>query len=145
MALICPSMRARRQRAAEAPQAQLLRGTIDEVARLTVPGRRGSRGIGHSTVLVELDGVRLLTDDAHDRPSRICAESERPVDPARLRDVDAVLVSHAHYDHLDVRSLVRLGRSLPVVLPAASEGSSGGAASRTSPSSSRATRPPSAP
>ena len=35
-----------------------------------------------------------------------------------LRGVDAVLVSHAHYDHLDLPSLERLGKKLPVVVPA---------------------------
>lgn len=39
------------------------------------------------------------------------------VSAASLRGIDAVLVSHAHYDDLDVPSLERLGRSVPVVLP----------------------------
>ena len=34
-----------------------------------------------------------------------------------LRGVDAVLVSHAHFDHLDLPSLERLGRELPVIVP----------------------------
>src|SRR5262245_37821135 len=34
-----------------------------------------------------------------------------------LRGVDAVLISHAHYDHLDLPSLERLGKSVPVVVP----------------------------
>ena len=34
-----------------------------------------------------------------------------------LRDVDAVAVSHAHYDHLDPASLRRLGRSVPLIVP----------------------------
>jgi L-ascorbate metabolism protein UlaG (beta-lactamase superfamily) len=33
------------------------------------------------------------------------------------RGLDAVLISHAHYDHLDVPSLERLGKKLPVVVP----------------------------
>ena len=58
--------------------------------------------VGHSTVLIELDGVRLLTDPvlrgrlAHLR--RVAAR----VDPAALERLDAVLVSHMHYDHLDL-------------------------------------------
>ena len=64
--------------------------------------------VGHSTVLLELDGVRLLTDPlvrgriAHVR--RVAG----PADPEALRDIDAVLISHLHYDHLDVSSLRRL-------------------------------------
>ena len=37
--------------------------------------------------------------------------------PAALRGVDAVLISHLHYDHLDMPSLQRLGREMPVVAP----------------------------
>ena len=72
--------------------------------------------VGHATVFVDLDGVRLLTDPllrnrvAHLRRST-------PVAARALRGVDAVLVSHAHYDHLDLPSLERLGKKLPVVLP----------------------------
>jgi L-ascorbate metabolism protein UlaG (beta-lactamase superfamily) len=74
--------------------------------------------IGHSTVLLELDGVRLLTDpvlrDGVGHLRRV-TESLRP---ELLGSLDAALVSHAHYDHLDTRSLVRLGRSLHVIVPA---------------------------
>ena len=40
-----------------------------------------------------------------------------PVNWDALRDVDAVAVSHAHYDHLDPASLRRLGRSVPLIVP----------------------------
>lgn len=72
--------------------------------------------IGHSTVLLELDGVRVLTDPvfrnrvAHLR--RVTGEA-----PDIPNSLDVALVSHAHYDHLDTRSLARLGRSLQIVLP----------------------------
>jgi L-ascorbate metabolism protein UlaG (beta-lactamase superfamily) len=72
--------------------------------------------VGHATVFVDLDGVRLLTDPllrnrvAHLRRST-------PVAARALRGVDAVLVSHAHYDHLDLPSLERLGKELPIVCP----------------------------
>jgi L-ascorbate metabolism protein UlaG (beta-lactamase superfamily) len=72
--------------------------------------------VGHATVFVDLDGVRLLTDPllrnrvAHLRRST-------PVAARALRGVDAVLISHAHYDHLDLPSLERLGKKLPVVVP----------------------------
>jgi L-ascorbate metabolism protein UlaG (beta-lactamase superfamily) len=67
-------------------------------------------------VFVDLDGVRLLTDPllrnrvAHLRRST-------PVAARTLRGVDAVLVSHAHYDHLDLPSLEKLGKKIPVVVP----------------------------
>ena len=72
--------------------------------------------VGHATVFVDIDGVRLLTDPllrnrvAHLRRSA-------PVAARALRGVDAVLVSHAHYDHLDLPSLEKLGKKIPVVVP----------------------------
>jgi L-ascorbate metabolism protein UlaG (beta-lactamase superfamily) len=72
--------------------------------------------VGHATVFVDLDGVRLLTDPllrnrvAHLRRST-------PVSARTRRGVDAVLISHAHYDHLDLPSLEKLGKKLPVVVP----------------------------
>jgi L-ascorbate metabolism protein UlaG (beta-lactamase superfamily) len=72
--------------------------------------------IGHSTVLVELDGVRLVTDPIL-RARVLHLRRTGPVDREALHGLDAALVSHAHYDHLDVPSLRRLGRSLPLVVP----------------------------
>jgi len=72
--------------------------------------------VGHSTVLVDLDGVRLLTDPLlRNRVAHL--RRVAPVDAKALRGVDAVLISHAHYDHLDLPSLEKLGRKLPVVVP----------------------------
>ena len=74
------------------------------------------RWIGHSTVLVSLDGVRLLTDPLL---RLVVAHLRRrvPLHSGALRGVDAVLLSHAHHDHLDVPSLQKLGRSAPLVVP----------------------------
>ena len=72
--------------------------------------------VGHATVFVDLDGVRLLTDPL--LRNRV-AHLRRAVSvSARVhRGLDAVLISHAHYDHLDLPSLEKLGKKLPVVLP----------------------------
>lgn len=72
--------------------------------------------VGHSTVLLELDGVRVLTDPL--LRTRV-AHLRRigPVDAGVLGRIDAVLVSHGHYDHLDVASLRRLDPEIPVVAP----------------------------
>ena len=73
--------------------------------------------IGHATVFVDLDGVRLLTDPLL-RNRVVHLRRSTPVPAARsLRGLDAVLISHAHYDHLDLPSLERLGKKLPVVVP----------------------------
>jgi L-ascorbate metabolism protein UlaG (beta-lactamase superfamily) len=70
--------------------------------------------LGHATTLIELDGVRLLTDPL--LRARV-AHLRRAGPPAAPGDVDAVLVSHGHYDHLDLPSLDRMPRRTPVVVP----------------------------
>ena len=72
--------------------------------------------VGHSTVLVDLDGVRLLTDPLLRKQVTFLRRAST-IDMEQLRGLDAVLISHAHHDHLDLRSLERLGRSIPVVVP----------------------------
>ena len=72
--------------------------------------------LGHATVLVELGGVRLLTDPVL-RPgvAHLRRAVAPPGAPARL---DAALVSHLHRDHLDLPSLRLLGEIPLVVVPA---------------------------
>ncbi len=74
--------------------------------------------LGHSTVLLEVDGVRLLTDPVWGRrasPSQLAGPKRfQPVPVAleALPPIDAVLLSHDHYDHLcfpTVRALARTG------------------------------------
>ena len=73
--------------------------------------------IGHSTALLELDGVRLLTDPLLRSRIAHVRRVAGPADPKDLRDIDAVLISHLHYDHLDVSSLRRLEPRPRVLLP----------------------------
>lgn len=72
--------------------------------------------VGHATLLIELDGVRLLTDPLlTPRVSHLMRMSQAPkLDPARL---DAVLLSHFHADHVHLRSLRLLGRDRLLVAP----------------------------
>ena len=69
--------------------------------------------VGHATVLLELDGTRLVTDPV--LRGRIAHLRRHAPAPEPLPPVDAVLLSHAHHDHFDVPSLRRLGPSTPVV------------------------------
>jgi L-ascorbate metabolism protein UlaG (beta-lactamase superfamily) len=87
--------------------------------------------LGHATVLVNFYGVRLLTDPAlfprigvdalvgSIGPLRLvhCA-----LTPDDLPDIDLVLVSHAHFDHLDTPSLAAVrGRPAAVMAPETSD------------------------
>jgi L-ascorbate metabolism protein UlaG (beta-lactamase superfamily) len=72
---------------------------------------------GHSTVLLEMDGVRLLTDPLLRRWIGVLIRRSPVPPPAVRRDLGAVLISHAHLDHLDVPSLRLIDRRTPVVVP----------------------------
>ena len=73
--------------------------------------------VGHATVHITLDGVRLLTDPVLRTRMGHLRRRRGRVDPAALRGIDTILISHAHYDHLDIPSLERLGRITPIVVP----------------------------
>ena len=78
--------------------------------------------IGHATVLIELDGARVLTDPVLGGwagPLRRMAPSPAP--EASAANADVVLVSHLHADHADLPSLRRLERARTVVPHGAGE------------------------
>jgi len=74
------------------------------------------RWVGHSTVLIELDGVRILTDPLLRRRVATLRRAA-PLDVEGLDGLDAVLISHVHYDHLDLASLRKLDRATTVAVP----------------------------
>src|SRR5512138_1070193 len=67
--------------------------------------------LGHATFLVQLDGVSLLTDPALE--PKLFGGIARNVPPGvaipDLPKIDAVLVSHSHYDHLDLPTIQKVG------------------------------------
>jgi L-ascorbate metabolism protein UlaG (beta-lactamase superfamily) len=66
--------------------------------------------LGHSTVLIDLDGTRVLTDPVFGSIGAGVIRRHVPaVEPGGLVDVAAVFISHGHWDHLDLASL----RALP--------------------------------
>ena len=83
------------------------------------PGPAGPRltWIGHATVLLELSGVRLLTDPLLRGRVSYLGRQVSGVDPARYAGIDVVLLSHLHLDHLDLPSLGLVGRKTPVIVP----------------------------
>lgn len=73
--------------------------------------------VGHATVLIELDGIRILTDPV--LRARIGPLRRRGPAPSGedLGPVDAVLISHAHPDHFDRASLRKVQGDPIVVVP----------------------------
>jgi L-ascorbate metabolism protein UlaG (beta-lactamase superfamily) len=73
--------------------------------------------LGHGTVSIEIDGVRLLTDPVLRR--RVGPLVRHGAMPAATvtENLDAVLISHLHRDHADLGSLRRLPREVRMLVP----------------------------
>jgi L-ascorbate metabolism protein UlaG (beta-lactamase superfamily) len=69
--------------------------------------------VGHATALIELDGARVLTDPVLSGRVAHLRRHGGAVDADTLGALDAVLVSHAHLDHLHVASLKQLAARRP--------------------------------
>jgi len=96
---------------------------------LALWGKRPSSGLrvtwlGHSTLLVEIDGVRVLTDPVwSNRVSPLPFAGPKRFHPppaplAALPTLDAIIVSHDHYDHLDRATILTLAKaraSTPII------------------------------
>ena len=98
--------------------------SLDPRAAWSVKPDTGLRAtwLGHSTVLIEIDGLRILTDPVwgpRASPSRLIGPKRFQPVPIPLRalpPVDLVLVSHDHYDHLDYPTIRELAkRDMPFV------------------------------
>lgn len=73
---------------------------------------------GHATVLIELDGVRLVTDPVlRNRVVHLRRHVPEP-GPDFIHEIDVVLISHLHFDHLDIPTLKRFDRNTKVIVPA---------------------------
>src|SRR5690606_37644394 len=83
------------------------RPVVKNKTPVTKDARLAVLWIGHATALVQIDDKVILTDPVF--TSTVGQVSKRVVepglDPKDLPPVDAVLVSHMHYDHLSLGSL----------------------------------------
>ena len=97
------------------PPAPLPVLAIDRAALVAAPATSSLRAfwIGHASTYVEIDGLRLLLDPVFaERVSPLPVGPRRfhppPVGLAELPRIDAVLISHDHYDHLDMDTVRHL-------------------------------------
>lgn len=98
--------------------------SLDPLATWSKPPGSGLRAtwLGHSTVLIEIDGLRVLTDPVwgpRASPSRLIGPRRFQPVPVALRalpPIDLVVISHDHYDHLDYPTIRQLRKSaVPLV------------------------------
>ena len=80
--------------------------------------------IGHATVLLRMGGMSVLTDPVFSNRVGIgvglmTAGPKRQFAPAcklgQLPHLDLILISHAHFDHLDRPTLIKLNKKIPVI------------------------------
>ena len=77
---------------------------------------------GHSSLLVEVEGVRILTDPVwsdYAAPNSLFGSKRFHPLPIALEDLpplDAVVISHDHYDHLDIKTIKGLANQVPTFI-----------------------------
>jgi L-ascorbate metabolism protein UlaG (beta-lactamase superfamily) len=94
---------------------------VDPIPFWSKPHASGFRvtWLGHSTLFVEIDGVRVLTDPVWgNRVSPLPFAGPKRFHPPpapldALPPLDAVIVSHDHYDHLDRPTILKLAKTRP--------------------------------
>lgn len=97
---------------------------VERVARegpVGAPPEEGIRvtWVGHSSTILQVDGKTLLLDPVWSK--RLAGVVKRHTEPGvkweDVPPVDALVVSHDHYDHLDAATVKRLPRATPVFVP----------------------------
>ena len=73
--------------------------------------------LGHSTVLIEVDDLRILTDPVLRSGFGPVRRQVKAVLPELFADLDAVFISHGHHDHLDPPSLRGIPGKPTVIVP----------------------------
>lgn len=76
------------------------------------------RYIGHATTLISFDGVNILTDPHFSRRTLFFKRvKELGFDPTDLPVIACVLISHTHFDHLNISSFKYIPQNVPVIVP----------------------------
>jgi L-ascorbate metabolism protein UlaG (beta-lactamase superfamily) len=86
-------------------------------ARTAGPAHGRVTFLGHSTLLIEVDDLRILTDPILRDGLGPVRRQVQAVLPALFADLDAVFISHGHHDHLDLPSLRQIPGKPTVIVP----------------------------
>ncbi len=74
--------------------------------------------VGHSTILLSFNGTQVLIDPNFSNRIKIARRVVGlPLEPEEIKVLDLILITHAHYDHLDLPSLKRLPREALLIVP----------------------------
>lgn len=78
--------------------------------------------IGHATTLLRMGPTAILTDPHFGRRTLVFPRvTELPFPPTHLPGLAAVLLSHTHYDHLNIASYKYISTAVPIVVPEGAE------------------------
>ncbi len=81
-------------------------------------GQVGVTWIGHASFLLQFPGRNVLIDPNWAKWLKVIKRLKRPgLEIHDLPNIDLVLVTHAHFDHLDRRTLRRVAADQPIVVP----------------------------
>lgn len=73
--------------------------------------------LGHATIVIDMDGTRIITDPILRSRVGPLVRMRGPVEEAHWSGAHAALISHSHWDHLDYSSLGMLGAGIPILAP----------------------------
>lgn len=105
--VLIPSLFTKRRGEGAAPRFPLLR-----------PGEFCITWIGHASFLIQTHELNVLIDPIWAKWLKVIKRLKQPgFELHHLPDIDLVLVTHAHFDHLDRRTLRKVAADQPIVVP----------------------------
>lgn len=72
--------------------------------------------LGHNSFYMSIDGKRLMFDPIFGNIPFMRRKSKLPADPSIFKDIDYLLLSHDHFDHLDKKSVRRVCEQSPNIV-----------------------------
>lgn len=92
-----------------APGFSLPKHMISKIDFSETPSNFAAWWLGHSTIIIELDGKRILIDPVFENagpfPGIVRRYDESPLKRKELPEIDIVIITHDHYDHLETPTI----------------------------------------